>query len=62
MDMTEARGRLWCASGNFIFVLDVETLAIEVGFKYCNDIIRKMIPVRSYCAESVIVGCFTKLK
>jgi len=29
MDMTEARGKLWCAAGSFIFVLNVETLGIE---------------------------------
>ena len=31
MNLTEARGRLWCASGNCIYVLDVETLGIEVN-------------------------------
>ena len=32
MDMTEARGKLWCASGNFIYILDIETLGTEVSF------------------------------
>ena len=32
MDLTEARGKLWCASGNYIHVLDIETLGTEVFF------------------------------
>ena len=31
MDMTDARGRLWCAAGNCIYVLDIETLGTEVS-------------------------------
>lgn len=48
LSLTEAKERLWCGCGNKIFVIESQTLAIEVWFIFCSFVKRGKSTIFSF--------------